>query len=83
MYYLCKFGDSWSVYDNNKNASRNLQKNEIEILKELFPGLISDNAKILIAIQVNSIQPNKLLSLQNGEKNGKIKKQAETPIRSS
>ena len=74
MYYLFKFSDSWSLYDAKKNSSRPLEKNEIDCLKNLFPALLNDPAKILTAVQVNSIQPNKLEKLSNAENNGKIKK---------
>lgn len=74
MYYICKFSDSWSLYDGEKNSSRLLEKNEIECLKTLFPALLNDAGKILTAVQVSSIQPNKLEKLSNGEGNAKIKK---------
>jgi hypothetical protein len=74
MYYICKFSDSWSVYDGKKNISRPLEKNEIDCLKNLFPALLDDNSKILTAIQINSIQPNKLVQLPMPGKQGTIKK---------
>jgi len=74
MYYICKFSDSWSLYDGKKSSSRPLEKNEIECLKNLFPGLLNDAGKILTAVQISSIQPNKLEKLSNAEGNGKIKK---------
>ncbi len=68
MYYICKFSDSWSIYDGLKSLSRPLDKNEVECLKQLFPGLLGDTSKILAAIQISSIQPNKLMQLTNNEK---------------
>lgn len=62
MYYLCKFSETWSIYDATKNNSRNLEVSEITCLKTLFPGLLQEN-KILLAIQVTNINPNKLLQL--------------------
>lgn len=62
MYYICKFSNTWSVYDTSKRNSRNLESTEVSCLKSLFPGLL-DESRILIALQVNNINPNKLLQL--------------------
>jgi len=74
IYYICRFSESWSIYDGKKNNSRLLEKNEIECMKNLFPDLLSDNGKILTAVQVNGIQPNKLINLSGPDNNGKTKK---------
>lgn len=74
MYYICKFSDSWSLYDGKKNTSRLLDKNEIDCINNLFPALLNDSGKILTAIQITSIQPNKLMKLSNTESNRKVKK---------
>jgi len=73
MYYICKFSDSWSLYDGKRNNSRQLNKEEVECLRGLFPGLLQETGKILMALQVSSINPNKLLNLPSPEKqtNGK------------
>lgn len=73
MYYICKFSDSWALYDGKKNNSRQLDKDEVECLKGLFPGLLQETGKILMALQVSSINPNKLLHLPSPDKpsNGK------------
>lgn len=68
MYYICKFSDSWSLYDGKRNNSRQLNKEEVECLKGLFPGLLQETSKILMALQVTSINPNKLLTLPGPEK---------------
>lgn len=65
MYYICKFSDNWSVYDATRQNSRILEPTEVSCLKSLFPGLLSEN-KILTALQINSINPNKLLQLPVG-----------------
>lgn len=78
MYYICKFSDSWSLYDEKKNTSRLLERSEIDCLKNLFPALLNDAGKILTAVQITSIQPNKLMKLSNPETNGKIKKLPDT-----
>lgn len=77
MYYICKFSDSWSLYDEKKNSSRLLDKTEIDCLKNLFPLLLNDSGKILSAVQISAIQPNKLMKLTNVESNGKPKKTVE------
>jgi hypothetical protein len=74
MYYICKFSSSWSVYDGKRNVSRPLEKTEIECLENLFPELLKNETKILTALQISSIQPNKLLNLPMPEKNGIVKK---------
>jgi hypothetical protein len=74
MYYICKFSDSWSIYDVTRNNSRQLENKEIECLKALFPSLLQDTNKILMAIQVSSISPTKLLQLPNPDHQGSVKK---------
>ena len=63
MFYICRFSDNWSIYDTNTNKSRPLDKDEMEILKKLFGTLLNDQTKILSAVKVEVISPNKLLSL--------------------
>ncbi len=65
MYYICRFSDSWSLYDGKKNSSRPLVREEIDCLKSLFPGLATETGKILTAIQVSSVKPGKLDQLIN------------------
>jgi hypothetical protein len=77
MYYICKFSDSWSLYDGKKNSSRLLDKSEIDCLKNLFPALLIDNGNILTALQVSSIQPNKLVKIASTETPVKTKKPPE------
>lgn len=67
MYYVCKFSDSWILYDGIKLTSRNLEKAEADCLKKLFTSVLEDN-KMLLAIKVNSIQPNKLMKVPVGNK---------------
>lgn len=63
MYYICRFSNNWSVYDVRKNTSRQLEPEEITCLQKLFGPLVNDQTKILTAIKVESISPNKLLQL--------------------
>ena len=74
MYYICKFFDTWSIYDGSRNNSRPLDNKEVECLKTLFPGLLQDAGKLLTAIQVSSINPGKLLLLPNTESQSAAKK---------
>ena len=74
MYYICKFSDSWSLYDGKRNNSRQLNKEEVECLRGLFPGLLQETGKILMALQISSINPNKLLNLPSPEKQATGKK---------
>jgi len=74
MYYICKFSETWSIYDGTRNNSRQLDSKEVECLKLLFPGLLLDSGKILTAIQISSINPSKLLQLPNPENQGSSKK---------
>jgi AICAR transformylase/IMP cyclohydrolase PurH len=73
-YYTCRFSDSWSIYDGIKRTSRQLDNKEVEILKALFPAVIFDEGRILSAIQVTSINPNKLLQLTDADNSEKVKK---------
>ena len=81
MYYICKFSESWAIYDGNKKNSRPLDKSEIDCIKNLFPSLLNENSKILVALQISTIQPNKLLNLPKTENNGVSKKQVEAVIK--
>lgn len=63
MLYIWRFSDNWSIYDAANNKSRPLEKDEMELLKQLFGSLLADNGKIASAVKVESISPNKLLSL--------------------
>ena len=71
MYYICKFSDSWTIYDETTQTSRQLDKNQVESILSLFPAF--NNGKILEALHVHSIQPNKLLNLTAAGKNGVVK----------
>ena len=74
MYYICKFSSSWSIYEVKKGISRPLEKHEIDCLETLFPELLKNETKILTALQISSIQPNKLLNLPMPEKNDTVKR---------
>lgn len=74
MYYICKFSDTWSIYDGTRNNSRPLDNKEVECLKVLFPGLLLEVGKLLTAIQVSSINPGKLLHLPSPESQGTAKR---------
>ena len=66
MYYICKFTNSLTVYDGNKHTSRQLDPAEVELIKKLFPELIPEN-KLLSAIQISPINPNKLQLLEKNK----------------
>ena len=74
MYYICKFSDTWSIYDGTRNNSRPLDSKEVECLKVLFPGLLLEAGKLLTAIQVSSINPGKLLHLPSPESQSTAKR---------
>ena len=63
MFYICRFSDNWSLYDTKTNKSRPLTLEETELLNKIFGTLLNDNSKILSAVKVESISPNKLLQL--------------------
>ena len=63
MFYICRFSDNWSLFDVKTNKSRPLNVEETELLKKLFGSLLNDNNKILSAVKVEAISPNKLLQL--------------------
>lgn len=63
MFYICRFSDNWSLYDTKTNKSRPLTVEETELLKKMFGTLLNDNTKILSAVKVETIAPNKLLQL--------------------
>ncbi len=63
MYYICKFSNTWSLYDGKTGGSRLLDPVEIDCLKKLFGSLLDDPSKILLALQINAIPPGKLIHL--------------------
>ena len=63
MFYICRFSDNWTLYDTKTNKSRPLTAEETELLKKMFGSLLNDNSKILSAVKVETISPNKLLQL--------------------
>ena len=75
MYYICRFLDTWSLYDGLKHTSRLLEKNEIDCLKSLLPGLLNDPEKMLVAVQITDINPAKLMKLPQAVKNSSTKKE--------
>jgi hypothetical protein len=74
MYYICKFSGTWTILDSQNNKSRILDPTEIECLKILFPGLLSENGKLLTALQVSTIQLNKLSQLSLSEESLPLRK---------
>lgn len=73
MYYICKFSDTWSVYDTEKRTSRSMEPAEVNALKSLFPSLV-DESRVLTALQVSSVNPSKLLHLSANGVQGVSKK---------
>jgi len=69
MYYICKFRDTWSLYDGVKGTDRIMKKDETEFLKTLFPSLLTETS-ILLALQITSISPNKLQQLTSASDTG-------------
>jgi hypothetical protein len=63
MFYICRFSDIWTIYDTKTNKSRPLTSDETDLLKKLFGSLLNDNSKILSAVKVETIAPNRLLQL--------------------
>lgn len=68
MFYICRFSDNWSIYDVHAQRSRPLNPDEVAALSKMFGSLFADQTKILSAVKVESIAPNKLLSLPVGAK---------------
>ncbi|RPE13154.1 hypothetical protein EGT74_06385 [Chitinophaga lutea] len=66
MYFILKFSETWSLYDVDHSSSRTLDAAETDLLKKIFPAL--NNGKILTALQVSPISPNKLMGLPIAEK---------------
>lgn len=50
-----------------EQTSRQLVNTEIDCLENLFPSILEES-KMLLALKVNSIQPNKLMKLSIGNK---------------
>lgn len=59
MYNVFLFMDSWILFDATNKTRKSLTPNQANLLKELFPLLFSEN-KVLNAIQVSTVNPNKL-----------------------
>jgi hypothetical protein len=63
MFYICRFSENWLLYDTMTQKSRPLTTEEAALLSQLFGHMFLDTSKILSAVKVESISPNKLLSL--------------------
>jgi hypothetical protein len=61
-YFICKFAGTWSLYDGYNKASRILKAEQIEALKELFPGAYKEGA-VLDALIITAISASKLQGL--------------------
>jgi hypothetical protein len=79
MYYICKVFGTWTLFDGLKNTNRLLETQDVDCLKHLFPGLVGDSSKILLALQINAISPNRLQQLTTTEKLPGAKKPREAP----
>lgn len=66
MYYICRFSDNWLLYDTAQNKSRPLEKEEMDLLQKLFGALLNDTGKLMSAVKVETLPPNKLLSIAAG-----------------
>ena len=73
-----KFSESWSLLDVDTKTNLPLEKQDIECLNRLFSALLKQD-KIVNALQVTNIPPNKLVNLTVPEKNGVPKKQTDLP----
>lgn len=59
MYNVFLFLDSWILYDVAAKVKKPLTVAQANLLKELFPLLFLEN-KVLNAIQISNVNPNKL-----------------------
>lgn len=59
MYNVFLFMDSWILFDATNKTKKSLSPAQANLLKELFPLLFVEN-KVLNAIQVSNVNPNRL-----------------------
>jgi hypothetical protein len=59
MYNVFLFMDSWILYDASNKVKKTLSPTQANLLKELFPLLFAEN-RVLSAIQISNVNPNKL-----------------------
>lgn len=62
MYYLCKFTDTWTIYDKELKTSRILDPHEVVGVRSLLSRLLASTG-MLLAIQIAPATPNKLAAL--------------------
>jgi hypothetical protein len=63
MYYICKFTDTWTLYDKENKSSRVLERQEIFCLRSLIARLLNSSS-MLLAIEVAPININKLANIE-------------------
>lgn len=62
MIYILVFSNTWTIYDPDSKKGVPLSSDKVALLQELFSKFMADN-KILLALQVSPINPNRLLQL--------------------
>jgi hypothetical protein len=61
MYYICKFFDSWTFFENDTRISRVIPPEDVALINRFFPDLVEN--KIFSSIQISLVNPTKLSSL--------------------
>lgn len=58
MYYIRKYADCWAVHDDDTGASRKLQLDEVEKLKNEFDSLCDERVRTVFTDEIRSITTN-------------------------
>ena len=53
-----KYSDCWAIHDDDTGTSRPLSNEEVEIVKEEFPGLVDDKVRTVFTDKIASISLN-------------------------
>jgi hypothetical protein len=64
MYFVCKFFETWTLYEKTNDTSRLVTPAEMQSLRTLFPSLLGGQADLLMALQVTSHPFNKLQQIK-------------------
>lgn len=74
MYYICKFGETWSVMDTDDKSNQPLDPAEIALIKKRFSKLISDELIDFIGVQKGN--PKDLLKSSKAMKKSTLRKES-------
>jgi hypothetical protein len=56
MYYIKKYANGWAIHNDGNGLSRLLTQQEVEAVKQEFPGLRDESVRVVFTDKVESIK---------------------------